>query len=195
MKHILYITAVAGIIMLAGTKSYTDPGPSPLPVEVPKQEFADAIDKFIKHQESQSPSTKASLSLYKTKPIELSPEEKILLARNIFFEAGIENYEGKIAVAQITFNRLQSGRWGEDLESVVYAPKQFSWTMSPEKRYKTPSGKLWNACMEAARDFRRGVRIKELDTATHYHAEYVKPKWAKHDAKLAQIGTHIFYSL
>ena len=31
-------------------------------------------------------------------------------------------------------------------------------------------------------------------TATHYHADYVEPKWSKSLNRLTKIGRHIFYS-
>ena len=42
------------------------------------------------------------------------------LAKNIYYEAGIENEHGKYAVAQVTINRLKSGRWGDTVCKVVY---------------------------------------------------------------------------
>jgi spore germination cell wall hydrolase CwlJ-like protein len=31
------------------------------------------------------------------------------------------------------------------------------------------------------------------DGATHYHADYVKPSWAKTKVRTTEIGDHIFY--
>jgi spore germination cell wall hydrolase CwlJ-like protein len=135
------------------------------------------------------------LSLYTVAPIPLTPEDRLLLAKNIYFEAGVEDYKGKIAVAQVTYNRLKSGKWGRRLDDVVYAKNQFSWTLYKAKRYKVPKGDIWNECLQVAWDFQNGVRIRDFKDVTHYHAEYVNPHWADEDSKVAQIGTHIFYSL
>jgi spore germination cell wall hydrolase CwlJ-like protein len=35
---------------------------------------------------------------------------------------------------------------------------------------------------------------KAMSQATNYHADYVKPRWAKSMRKLVKIGTHIFYT-
>ena len=35
--------------------------------------------------------------------------------------------------------------------------------------------------------------IDITDGATHYHADYVKPAWAKTKTKTIEIGDHIFY--
>ena len=42
------------------------------------------------------------------------------LARNIYFEAGGEPFEGKVAVAQVTINRANSGQFPNDICRVVY---------------------------------------------------------------------------
>ncbi len=116
------------------------------------------------------------------------------LARNIYHEAGVEPIEGKFAVAQVTLNRLKQGTWGKDICSVVYARAQFSWTLSKKKRQEQPKGELWNESQQVARIvLDRGVRVPSLAQSTYYHADYVKPLWAKSVVKIQQIGQHIFY--
>src|SRR3989338_2823903 len=56
-----------------------------------------------------------------------------LVAKNVFFEAGTEGPMGQLAVAQVTFARLVSGRWGTTLQAVIYAKYQFSWTANEKK--------------------------------------------------------------
>ena len=41
------------------------------------------------------------------------------LARNIYHEAGSEPFEGKVAVAQVTINRAESGQFPSDICKVV----------------------------------------------------------------------------
>ncbi|MFA7287423.1 MAG: cell wall hydrolase [Melioribacteraceae bacterium] len=120
----------------------------------------------------------------------LSDEEEHILALNIYFESGVEDYSGKIAVAQVTLNRVNSNKYGDTVKEVVYSPSQFSWTL---KERENPEGVLWEESKRAARDFNKGLRIKELDTCTSYHADYVSPKWAKSCDPVVKIGKHIFY--
>ena len=57
------------------------------------------------------------------------------LTKNIYYEAGTEPFEGKVAVAQVTINRTQSGKFPKDICAVVYERNlvynnlicQFSW--------------------------------------------------------------------
>ena len=130
-----------------------------------------------------------------TEKITLSERDFECLARNIFYEAGIESYEGKIAVAQVTYNRLQSRRWGRSICSVVYAPHQFSWTADSTKRNRRPHGRLWQESQAAARDFVAGARVNRLSNSQHYHADYVSPRWGRAEHRIKQIGAHIFYDL
>ena len=124
----------------------------------------------------------------------LSNEEKKCLAKNIFFEAGIEPIEGKIAVAQVTMNRLETKRWGDNVCSVVYARKQFSWTLEKKKVNEKPSGPLWKESMIALEKFIQGYRIVGLENSRHYHADYIKkPYWVKKKRTVETIGQHIFY--
>lgn len=134
---------------------------------------------------------KIGVEFYRVKKIDISDEEEYHLALNIFHEAGIENYAGKIGVAQVTYNRLVSGNWGNNIKKVVHSPSQFSWTL---KKVDPPSGALWTESRNAARDFVNGVRIRELDGATHYHADFSDmPKWAFTNVPVVRIGRHIFY--
>ena len=37
------------------------------------------------------------------------------------------------------------------------------------------------------------TKIRIVDGATHYHADYVDPSWSKHLERIVQIEDHIFY--
>jgi len=130
--------------------------------------------------------------LYKD-PIKLgfSKRDRDCLALNIFYEAGIEDNMGKIAVAQVTYNRLKTGRWGSDICSVVYSPAQFCLTLN---KNKPPQGELWTLSQVAADNFVNGIRVRGLEDSLFYHADYVAPGWADPEQLITQIGRHIFYN-
>lgn len=126
--------------------------------------------------------------------VAMSSKELDCLAKNIYHEAGVEDRAGKIAVAQVTLNRLKEGRWGKDICKVVYSKAQFSWTLDKKKRTAKPEGLLWEQSRAVALEFQRGTRIKGLEDSTHYHADYIRdPNWAKAKQVVKQIGQHIFY--
>jgi len=132
-------------------------------------------------------------SLYNnhTRIIFHSKKEFMCLSKNIYFESRGEGLIGKIGVAQTTFNRAETGKWGYSFCDVVNAPKQFSWTNTKQK---PPKGPEWKASISAAKLFVNGVRVSNLENVKHYHAEYVSPYWNSDMQKKAHIGNHIFYA-
>jgi spore germination cell wall hydrolase CwlJ-like protein len=115
------------------------------------------------------------------------------LTRNIYYEAGVESQVGKFAVAHVTVNRLKTGYWGDTICKVVYAPKQFSWTLA--RKLPRPNGQLWAESEDIARKVLAGHRVRGLTRSLYYHATYIKdPFWADPNHEVGQIGTHVFYN-
>jgi spore germination cell wall hydrolase CwlJ-like protein len=135
--------------------------------------------------------------LYRTtENLSLSPKEMDCLAKNIYFEAGAEDRAGKVAVAQITYNRLRDGRWGKTFCQVIYSPYQFSWTLDPRKNQTQPIGANWENSKQAARDFVAGKRVDRLGDSMHYHADWIRaPRWANPTDRVHKIGQHVFYAM
>lgn len=127
-----------------------------------------------------------------TEQVSYNKNDEECLAKNIYYEAGIENEHGKYAVAQVTLNRLKSGQWGDTICSVVYSKAQFSWTL--KKKLEKPSGKAWTDSQWIAHRVLQGERVPPLKQAIYYHADYVSPKWKNSVVKIQQIGQHIFYT-
>ena len=122
------------------------------------------------------------------------------LARNIYHEAGYEPFEGKVAVAQVTINRAESGQFPSDICQVVYQKNivyervlcQFSWYCDSASLKKPMNGAVYVEAMEVAKKvLLEGFRIDSVKGALYYHADYVNPKWGK--KPIAKIGHHIFY--
>lgn len=62
------------------------------------------------------------------------PRDLECLAKNIFYESGMESYEGKVAVGMVTINRSQDGRFPNSICGVV---KQRTATSVPHTVRKT----------------------------------------------------------
>ena len=124
--------------------------------------------------------------------VSYSEKDEACLARNIYYEAGVESEKGKYAVAQVTLNRLKTKRWGDTICKVVYAKAQFSWTL--KKKLHTPAGKAWDDSQWIAHRALRGDHVPSLTEAQFYHADYVKPRWRDPKAQITQVGAHIFYT-
>ena len=126
------------------------------------------------------------------------------LAKNIYYEAGIEKYEGKLAVAQVTLNRVNSGKFPSDICSVVYQKTtdqnlkticQFSWTCMV-KELVIKDKYSWEESQLIAKRALTEPFVHDTiaqSNALFFHAVYVKPNWEKTKV-VKQIGNHIFYS-
>ena len=54
--------------------------------------------------------------------------------------------------------------------------------------------KAWEQAEEIAKGVISGeLYLTEVGYATHYHATYVRPKWAPRMTKLTKVGHHVFY--
>ena len=142
----------------------------------------------------------------------VNDKEVTCMAKNIFFEAAIESTAGKLAVAHVTLNRVESKHYPNTVCEVVYEgphytasdgqllPKrdrcQFSWYCDGRGDEPREGSRMWDEAQELARYIL--LRQDELpditDGALHYHANYIDaPRWASHKRVSTRIDTHIFY--
>ena len=119
------------------------------------------------------------------------------LTRNIYYEAGHEPFEGKVAVAQVTINRAESGKFPSDICKVVYQKDnamglcQFSWFCNGDVR-KPKNMAAYRECEIVAKQvLLEKFRLPSLKHALYFHGTYINPGWKKE--KVATIGNHIFY--
>ena len=131
----------------------------------------------------------------------LSQTQLDCLARNIYHEAGSEPFEGKVAVAQVTINRAESGEFPSDICGVVYQKNivyqkvlcQFSWYCNSASVQKPMNGPIYTESMEVAKKvLLEGFRLPDLKQALYFHGDYISPGWNK--KPIAKIGRHIFYN-
>ena len=129
------------------------------------------------------------------------------MSKNIYFEAALESTAGKMAVAQVTMNRVNSTKFPNTVCSVVYQGKhyksgipvrdrcQFSWYCDG-KDDVPHKGSMWRESEEVARYVLEKPDLMDItDGATHYHADYISsPKWAHPRRKTVEIDTHIFFN-
>jgi len=114
------------------------------------------------------------------------------LAKNIYFEARGESYKGKIAVAQVTINRVKHPEdFSKTICGVVYQPDQFSWTKLPKQAILDT--KQWEASLHIAQGVLSGRIFLENFNALYFHAQHVKPYWRTNKKHIRTIGKHIFY--
>lgn len=122
------------------------------------------------------------------------------LATNVYHEARGEPLAGQYAVAEVTMNRVRSGRFPDSVCDVVHERRldpsrrryvgAFSWT---ELTPRPPYGSAWQTAIEVSAAVYDGRHQPQLPDALFYHARRISPAWAKGKQPLARIGRHVFY--
>lgn len=120
----------------------------------------------------------------------------LCLTQAVYYEAGFEPLEGRRAVAQVVLNRMRHPAFPKSICGVVYQNNgricQFTFVCDGAL-YRRPAAAAWQSAEAVARAALAGYVERAVGSATHYHANYVAPKWAPLLAKVSQLGQHIFY--
>lgn len=157
--------------------------------------FVEVIQEIKEDAEAEK--KKTALRKIETQNIHLANNRELkCLADNIYFEAGNQSTQGKLAVAAVTINRVKSPKFPKSVCSVVYQRTkrvcQFSWVCEGKKTVRS------------AQQYSESKKVAEkvlLSGANHgilgrnvlfYHADYVNPRWNLR--RVAKIGDHIFYA-
>ncbi len=127
--------------------------------------------------------------------------ERRCLAEAVYFESRSEPETGQAAVAQVVLNRVSSGLYPTSVCGVVYQNRhhykacQFSFACEG-KSLRVTEPDAWTTALRIAGEVMGGrTYISDVGRSTHYHANYVKPRWARSLKKMDVIGHHIFYKL
>jgi len=127
------------------------------------------------------------------------------MAQNIYYEARGSNRADRIAVADVVLNRVKDTRYPNTVCGVVRQGKQyadgrmirnqcqFSWYCDGKSDWPRDMD-AWVDAQQIAYnmltwDAGRGL----TEGATHYHADYVDPNWARSLQLIGRIGVHVFY--
>jgi spore germination cell wall hydrolase CwlJ-like protein len=118
------------------------------------------------------------------------------LAENVYYESKSESFEGKLAVAQVTINRVNSGKFPSTICGVVKQKVgqtyQFSWVGMTVSKLKNPY--QWEESVIVAKKALTSSVAHDIlhkTNALYFHANYVNPGWKL--TRVTQIGNHIFY--
>lgn len=123
--------------------------------------------------------------------------QRYCMAAAVYYEARGEPDLGQRAVAQVVMNRVESKRYPNSICGVVFQNKamrnrcQFSFACDGRPEKPRP-GKAWNKALDIAKRFEAGERLAKVAEATNYHADYVRPRWARSMRRISKIGRHIF---
>ena len=135
---------------------------------------------------------------------ETRPQEWCL-AQNIYYEARGSSYADQIAVADVVLNRVDDSRYPNTICEVVQQGKkhangqmvrnacQFSWYCDGKSDWPKDLD-AWVIAQQIAYNMYVHHDYRGLtEGATHYHADYVNPSWARTLTLTGTMGVHKFY--
>jgi len=130
-----------------------------------------------------------------------SARENRCLAEAIYSEARGESGKGQAAVGQVVLNRVSSGLYPATICGVVYQNRrhynacQFSFACEG-KSLRIDEPDAWRQAVRIAGAVTIGkTYVSDIGGSTHFHGNYVRPRWARRLEKMDVIGHHIFYKL
>jgi N-acetylmuramoyl-L-alanine amidase len=129
------------------------------------------------------------------------------MAVNIYHESKFQSMVGQLAVGQVVMNRVADTRFPDSVCEVVKQAVthkgtdkpilhkcQFSWWCNGAPDTPDLESDEWYNAKRYARMVLYGtITLDITEGATHYHATYVRPEWAKTKTKTTRIDRHIFY--
>ena len=127
------------------------------------------------------------------------------LAQNIYYESRGSNLADMAAVSDVVLNRVKDTRYPNTICGVVQQGKknadgsmkrnacQFSWYCDGKSDWPKQGDAWFKAQMIAYQIIEDGKFRGITEGATHYHADYVRPRWASSLQLVGRIGEHIFY--
>jgi len=124
------------------------------------------------------------------------------LAENVYYESRSESFEGKLAVAQVTINRVNSAKFSDTICGVVKQKNvvngimvcQFSWFCNQAYTKVIRNQYQWEESVIVAKKALTSSVAHDIlhqSYALYFHANYVNPGWKL--TRVSQIGNHIFY--
>ncbi|MGM9922915.1 MAG: cell wall hydrolase [Bacillus sp. (in: firmicutes)] len=121
-----------------------------------------------------------------TLPKTLTSQEKDLMARLVQAEAKGEPYQGKVAVANVVLNRVESEKFPDTIGKVINAKGQF--TPVANGAIKKPASK------ESKKAVNEAIALKEkgTDATFFYNPKLTNDKWIKSLKVVERIGSHNF---
>ena len=126
------------------------------------------------------------------------------LARNIYYESRGESWEGQMAVAKVTLNRVESDLFPNTICGVVqekykvkgYEVCQFSWYCEAwnNKQIRfTEHHQSYQVALDAI--LHKDVPNWMTEDVFWFHTKQVKPRWRKIHERVAVVDNHIFYQI
>ena len=131
-------------------------------------------------------------------PVPKSNKQISCLAEALYFEARGEPIQGQLAVGEVILNRVEDMRYPSSICKVINQGTgrrfacQFTYTCDG-KLETVHERKPYEMALKIAKILITTHDGKLTRGSTHYHSNYVDPKWSKKFERVAKFGRHIFY--
>ena len=131
-------------------------------------------------------------------PVPKSGKQMSCLAEALYFEARGEPITGQLAVGEVILNRVEDSRYPSSICKVINQGTgrrfacQFTYTCDG-KLETVHERKAYEMALKLAKILITTHDRKLTKGSTHYHSNYVNPKWSKKFERVAKYGRHIFY--
>ena len=131
-------------------------------------------------------------------PVPKSNKQMSCLAEALYFEARGEPIKGQLAVGEVILNRVEDTRYPSSICKVINQGTgrrfacQFTYTCDG-KLETVHERKPYEMALKIAKILMTTHDGKLTRGSTHYHSNYVNPKWSKKFERVAKFGRHIFY--
>lgn len=135
-------------------------------------------------------------------------DERVCLAKNIYFESANQPDAGRVAVAQVVLNRVEDLQFPNSICEVVYQAKtrtnwkgeevpilnkcQFSWFCDGKSDEPTDSI-TWMQSIRIADQVMFDLNFDLTEGALYYHTIQIDPYWNDYLTPTVIINDHIFY--
>ena len=131
-------------------------------------------------------------------PVPKSDKHISCLAEALYFEARGEPIKGQLAVGEVILNRVEDTRYPSSICKVINQGTgrrfacQFTYTCDG-KLETVHERKPYEMALKIAKILMTTHDRRLTRGSTHYHSNYVNPKWSKKFERVAKFGRHIFY--
>ena len=131
-------------------------------------------------------------------PVPKSNKQMSCLAEALYFEARGEPIKGQLAVGEVILNRVEDTRYPSSICKVINQGTgrrfacQFTYTCDG-KLETVHERKPYEMALKIAKILMTTHDRRLTRGSTHYHSNYVNPKWSKKFERVAKFGRHIFY--
>ncbi len=119
--------------------------------------------------------------------VNISEAEIDLLARIVRAEAQSEPFEGKVAVASVVLNRVESPKFPDTIKEVIFQPGQFQ-PVSNGEINKPADKESRRAVFAALSDMRKIAK----DSLFFYNPDIATNRWLDSRETTVVIGQHVF---